>query len=185
MSGDNIRYGAIGIDSSGLEGFLSALGSKKMQNRLRAQLKASARIIQLKTLQKFMAKYNYHGAWKQETTRKSGKKRTKTREVAKVTSKNKSGLITVKVHIMDDYKVKWLEMGTKQRTTKGRIRAGYYRRRPDSNRKYFLRVGKPANRGKIIPGRFFESAVSVTQNEVSNDWAKRLANVVKKASNNG
>lgn len=171
------------IDDSSLENFLVSLSSKKTQGMFRTQLKASARIIQMKTVQKFMRKYNYHGAWKQEITRKSGKKKTKTREVAKVTSKNKSGLITVKVHIMEDYKVKWLEMGTKKRTTKGRIGAGYYRLKGNSNRKYFLRVGKPANRGEIIPGKFFESAISVTRNEVKNDWEKRLTTVIKKVSN--
>lgn len=173
----------IDIDDSELEDFLKALGTEKTQDLFRVQMKASARILQKKTIQNFMSKYNYRGAWKQEITRKSGKKKTKTRHVAKVTSKKKEGKVIVKVHIMEDYKIKWLEMGTDKRYTKGRLNVGYFRLRADSNRKYFLRIGKPMNRGKIIPGKFFEDAISVTQNDVNNDLEKRLTTVIKKVSN--
>lgn len=180
MIDDSIYHGFIELDDHEVKDFLEALGEKKTQDMFRVQMKASARILQKKTIQNFMQKYNYQGVWKQEITRKSGKKKTKTRRVAKVTSKNKNGQITVKVHIMEYYKVKWLEMGTKRRTTKGRLNVGYYRDRPDAKRLYFLRVGKPMNRGSITPGKFFAKAISVTENPIKNDFEKRLTTVITK-----
>ena len=150
--------GSIRVDDKDFQEFLRAMGDKGMENLFRAQIKKAARIMQLDTVARFMRKYNYKGAWKQEIRRKSGKTKIKTRQVAKVTSKKKGGESLVKVHIMDDYRVKWLEMGTKKRHTKGHLNMGYYKLRPDAKRKFVLRVGKPGYRGFIKPGYFFKAA---------------------------
>lgn len=183
MRGDNYRTDLINIDDREVDDLLSCFRSKKTMNLYRVQMKASARILQRKTIQNFMVKYNYNGVWKQEVIKKSGKKRTKTRSVAKVTSKAKSGDITVKVHILDDYKVKWLEMGTRERYTKGHLNIGYYRLKDSARRRYFLRVGKPGYRGKITPGFFFGKSINMTEGKIVSDMGKRLTNIFKKIGN--
>ena len=72
MIDDSIETGFVEIDDHEVKDFLEALGEKKTQNLFRVQMKASARILQKKTIQNFMQKYNYQGVWKQEIIRKSG-----------------------------------------------------------------------------------------------------------------
>lgn len=56
-----------------------------------------------------------------------------------------------KVSIMGDYRLKWFEKGTNQRTTKGRKITGYQRNRA-------IRQGKGHNTGAITGKWFFKSA---------------------------
>ncbi len=144
------------VDDSELQRLLLAMSGNDILKLYRRNIKKAARVLQDETIRIFKSKYNYKGAWRHKVRKKSGE-RMKTRRIARVTSKIKSGNVIVKVHIMDDYRAKWLEMGTRNRYTKGR-RAGYYKLRADAKRRYALHVGKPARRGRINEGRFFRLA---------------------------
>lgn len=167
------------VDTSELMDFIDNLSIQKTIELYRKGIKKSAQILRNETIRQFSQDFHYKGAWKQEVTRKSGKKKIKTREVAKVTSKTRNGDVTVKVHIMEDYRVKWLEMGTKKRFTKGYRNVGYFKLRNDSNRKYIARTGKPLNRGTIQPGKFFEEARRKKMKEVESSIQDNIENVVK------
>jgi len=54
------------------------------------------------------------------------------------------------VHIMGDYRLKFFEKGTKERTTKSARTSGSGRR--------LKRIGKGGNRGRIKPLYFFRTA---------------------------
>lgn len=181
MKENGIHSDLIDLDDREVRAFLEALYGKEAPRLYQVQLKKSARILQKKTIQNFRKEYNYSGAWKQEIKRRSGKTKTKVRRIARIASKRKDGVVTVKVHIMDDYKVKWLEMGTKLRHTKGRLIVGKYRLRPNAKRTYNLRVGKPADRGQIEPGRFFESAKRTSEEPMKASISKGIKEAISKA----
>lgn len=184
MKDNGIHPDLIDIDDHEVREFLEAVGAKGMQRVFRVQMKASARILQNEAVQNFAREHKYKGVWKQTIRRASGKTRVKARQVARVISKIKGGEVLVKVHIMDDYRAKWFEMGTKKRTTKGRLNVGYYRLRADSNRKYVLRVGEPANRGRIEADHFFRKARRSKEQSMTQDLSKRIKKVIQKTLNN-
>ena len=170
--------GGVEIDDREIRAFLASLTSKQITELYRRGLKKSAFILRKETIQRFSKEYNYKGKWKQKITRKSGKERIKTREVAKVTSKKKGGDIIVKVHIMDDYRVKWLEMGTRNRYTKGRLNVGYSR---SGGRKYILRLGKPQRRGRVSEGRFFRAARLSKHKSLMTSIEKNIGDAIKQS----
>lgn len=182
---DNLyRTDLVDLDDHEVREFLEIIGRKDLEKIFRVQIKKSARILQNETISRFMAKYNYKGAWKQEIRRKSGKTKIKTRKVAKVTSKKKGGESLVKVHIMDDYRVKWLEMGTKKRYTKGHLNIGYYRLRRDAKWRYILRAGKPGYRGMITAGSFFQEAQERKESTMIESINKNIGNAIQKELKN-
>lgn len=167
------------VDTSELMDFIDNLSIQKTIELYRKGIKKSAQILRNETIRQFSEDFHYKGAWKQEVTRKSGKKKIKTREVAKVTSKTRNGDVTVKVHIMEDYRVKWLEMGTDRRFTKGRVLSSVSIRNKGITRKYIARAGKRLNRGIIQPGKFFEEARRKKMKEVESSIQDNIENVVK------
>lgn len=177
------------IDDREIKEFLQKVGSRDALKKYRSGIKAAARILRNDTIRRFRSMYNYNNPLQQKITRTPRRKIntlkeiTKNRQIAKVTSKIKSDVVTVKVHIMDDYRVKWLEMGTQGRYTKGRKNIGYYRLRPDSRRKYVLRVGKPQWRGRITPGKFFAAAKRSKEQDVKKDIWKRISKIIRKNTN--
>ncbi len=68
-----------------------------------------------------------------------------------------------KVHIMGDFRLKFFELGAKERVTKGYRVIG---KSKVGGRTYKNRVGKPAYRGRIEASKFFERAKQITERQV-------------------
>lgn len=171
----------ITIDDSELKSFVNSLSVKKTKELYRKAIKKAAFILRDETVRRFSRKYKYKGVWKQAITRKSGKQAVKTREAAKVTSKIKGGEVNVKVHIMEDYRVKWLEKGTKNRYTKGHRTIGRIRVRSNYGRSYVISSGKPERRGRTDAGWFFKEARQQKKKAVQYAIQKNIEDVVKMA----
>lgn len=101
---------------------------------------------------------------------KSGKLSTKTK--SKFTGKTMESGVRYKVsrdareskvHIMGDFRLKFFEMGTRKRFTKGHRVTGYYWKR---SRKYKARVGEPGFRGAIGASKFFSNSKQATENQI-------------------
>lgn len=170
----------ITVDDSELKSFVDSLSIRKTKELYRKAIKKAAFIVKDETVRLFSRRYKYKGAWKQAITRKSGKKAIKTREAAKVTSKVNGGDVTVKVHIMEDYRVKWLEKGTKSRYTKGHRTLGRIRVGSTYGRSYVISSGKPERRGRTDAGWFFKEAKQRKKKAVQYAIQKNIDDVVKK-----
>ena len=83
---------------------------------------------------------------------------------------------TAKVHIMGDYRLKWFEMGTKYRTTKGSRRRGKK-----------IPVRRPSNRGRVFKDqsklRWFDKAVKAKEPEAARDIEEALRKHILKQAN--
>ena len=81
-----------------------------------------------------------------------------------------------KVHIMGDYRLKWFEMGTGYRTTKGSRRRGKK-----------IPVRRPSNRGRVFKDqsklRWFARAVKSKEHEVARDIEEALKKHILKQAN--
>lgn len=78
-----------------------------------------------------------------------------------------------KIHIMGDYMMKWFELGTKPRRTRGRKIIGYYSLRA-GGRKYLLRKGKGRDTGQIEPKYYFRSAQNTTERQIFSEMKARM-----------
>ena len=83
---------------------------------------------------------------------------------------------TAKVHIMGDYRLKWFEMGTEYRTTKGNRRRGKK-----------IPVRRASNRGRVFKDqsklRWFDKAVKAREHEAARDIEEALVKHIKKQAN--
>jgi hypothetical protein len=83
---------------------------------------------------------------------------------------------TAKVHIMGDYRLKWFEMGTEYRTTKGKRRRGKK-----------IPVRRASNRGRVFKEQsklgWFARAVKSKEHEVARDIEEALKKHILKQAN--
>lgn len=182
MIRDNkFRADLVDVDASDVIWMFEQLTGKERDKVFRIQLKKSAVILANETTVLFKKKIRKEDR-KVTITRKSGKKVTKWRRIATVKLNRKK--FEAKVHIMADYKVKWFEMGTKPRRTKGHRNIGFYRVKKDGRRRYALRIGKPADRGQLRPGHFFREAQRTKEREIfrniETDLSKAITLLAKK-----
>lgn len=148
----------IKIDSSQLQSAMSTLSGKEIRQVYRNSIKKAVRPLAKATEQRYSVLLSREKMG-------SGKGR-KSQNIVKLLSRTSNGIIVVKVHIMQDYKAKWFEMGTAKRYTKGHRNVGYYKLRPDARRKYIRRTGKPGYRGYIHSSWIFTTEQQKQQNAI-------------------
>lgn len=88
---------------------------------------------------------------------------------------------SVKVHLLGDFRLKFFEMGTKDRYTKGhRITGSYWSRGAGRGRKYLVRVGKGGYRGAIESSRFFAKSKTETESRIFREMDDRFSrNIIR------
>ena len=80
---------------------------------------------------------------------------------------------SVKVHLLGDFRLKFFEMGTKDRYTKGHRITGSFKSR-GGGRKYLIRTGKGGYRGQIVASRFFAASKSETEGRIFKEMGDRF-----------
>lgn len=152
---------AADIDDREVQRFLTQLSAGKLKRGLLSAIRKGLGILARKTTENFRA--NRRGFTEKRVKRRtrSGKEKERILRVARVSTRNKDD--TVKVHIMDDYRVKWFEMGTRERKTKGRRITGLAR---VGKRLHAVRTGKGHSTGRIRPEHFFLKAQRQTEGQV-------------------
>lgn len=157
------RKDLVELDASEVIHAFESLTGKERDKIFRVELRKAAMVLVNETDIYFKKKIKQSTETISKVS-KTGKKTISKRKVAKIKMLREG--VGAKVHIMADYKAKWFEMGTRERVTKGNRRVGYFRLRSDSNRRYFLRLGKPAKRGALTPGHFFRDAQRSKEDEI-------------------
>ena len=156
---------------------VKSLTSTQMNRAYRRALKKSAEILKRET-DRLFADNTHLNKRKIEVTTRSGK----------LVKKADAGVATVRVYvgkkykpyakvdIMGDYMMKWFELGTKERKTKGWKILGQYKRRDDGKRWYNWRMGRGRRTGRIKPLYLFLRAQNMTEAEIFN----AMENMTKK-----
>lgn len=148
----------IRIDDSQLTSAMSTLSGKEIRQVYRNSIKKAVRPLAKATEQRYSVLLSREKLG-------SGKGR-KSQNIVKLLSRTRNDVIVVKVHIMQDYKAKWFEMGTDKRYTKGHRNVGYYKRNPFGKRRYVERTGKPGYRGCIRSSWIFTTEQQKQQNAI-------------------
>lgn len=168
----------IQVNDRDVQVFLSGVGSGKARNLFLSSVRKGLSVLARQTTANFKA--NRRKGWKQRRVKvwnRKGEEKEKILHVAKTTTNRKEE--TVKVHIMSDYRVKWLEMGTKERRTKGRKIVGSYYK---GKRKYLIRQGKGRRTGKVQPEWFFLKAQRQTKDQVEQKINQEMTKAIRKAA---
>jgi len=161
----------IQVDASRCFALFRRLSTKNQRKVSRKALKEAGNKLK-KEAAKNLQQVIGHNVRKTTTyTRANGKteKRSLVKGI-KVTARNPE---TAKVHIMGDYRLKWFEMGTQPRYTKGHRGKG---------RKIPMR--KAAYRGRAFRDmsklRWFDKAIKAKENEAARDIETALIKHIKK-----
>lgn len=109
-------------------------------------------------------------------TRKNIRQQVKSKKSLKVLLKGVRKKVNrkvteVKVNIMGDYRLKWLEMGTAERYVKSRKKGGY------------VKFKKKRRAGRITATRFFEKAQNQVNKIVPAEMEKTLLSAIEKQFN--
>ena len=161
----------IQVDASRCYALFRRLSTKNQRKVSKAALRGAANKIK-KEAEKNLQQVIGHSVRKTTTyTRRNGKtvKQSLARGI-KVVVRNSE---TAKVHIMGDYRLKWLEKNTQPRSTKGRRGKG---------KKIPLR--RPANRGRAVKAesrlRWFAKAVNAKEQEAARDLEEALVKHIQR-----
>lgn len=139
-------------------------GAQMKKAKLRT-VRYSANILKKET----DSKYRFLKRRKEKAKPQEKKKFRKGQAVVKVDTR--TGI--AKIHIMGDYMMKWFELGTKERRTKGRKIIGEYHLSA-GGRKYLLRKGKGRRTGSIEPRYYFRSAQNATESRIFSEMTARM-----------
>lgn len=151
------------INDRDVQAFLSGLRSKEAAKLFLSAVRKGMNILARQTTANFKA--NRRKGWKQRRVKritKSGKEKGKILHVAKTVTNKKED--TVKVHIMEDFRVKWLEMGTKERWTHTHSSTVIDGRGNKQKKEYKTINSRYV--GKILPEWFFKKAHQQTKDQV-------------------
>ena len=169
MNNDGIQ-----VDASRCYALFRRLNTKNQRKVSKAALRAAANKVKNQAVKNLQGVIG-HSVRKTTTyTRANGKaeKRSLARGI-KVVAKDAE---TAKVHIMGDYRLKWFEMGTGYRTTKGSRRRGKK-----------IPVRRPSNRGRVFKDqsklRWFDRAVKSKEHEAARDIEEALKKHILKQAN--
>lgn len=162
--GISFNYKAFAVMASNLT------GDEIKKAKLRT-VRYSANILKKETDSKYLF------LRKRKEKPQSQKKRTFRKGQAVVKVDTRTGI--AKIHIMGDYMMKWFELGTKERKTKGRKIIGYYTLRA-GGRKYLLRKGKGRRSGSINPHYYFRSAQNATEQRIFSEMKTRMTEEIHK-----
>lgn len=155
--------------------FLARLSGKGMNRGLLSAIRKGLGILAKKTTENFRANRRGFTEKRVRKRTRSGKEKERILRVARVSTRNKDD--TVKVHIMDDYRVKWFETGTRERKTKGRRITGLAR---VGKRLRAVRTGKGHSTGRIRPERFFLKAQRQTEGQVRQAIGREMEKNIRK-----
>lgn len=159
------------VDSYQVDQMFKALNSRDRKKAERSALISSANILKRETIKEYTSKTNLR-AFSIKTRNKRGKEVAKKRDLAKVGwDKNDSA---AKVHIMSHYMVKWFEMGTKPRRTKGYRITGYDYSKRVGRSWYRTRKGKGSYRGRIYPLGLFGKVRDRMERKIFDNMSNRL-----------
>lgn len=164
----------IQVDASRCYALFRRLSTKNQRKVSRQALRAAANKLRneaVKNLQQVIG----HSVRKTTTyTRLNGK--TAKHSLAKGVRVVARDAETAKVHIMGDYRLKWFEMGTKNRTTKGRRGRGKK-----------IPVRRASGRGRIFREQgklgWFARAIAAKESEAARDIENELIKFIKKQAN--
>ena len=161
----------IQVDASRCYALFRRLETKNQRKASRAALRGAANKLK-KEAEKNLQQVIGHSVKKTTTyTRRNGKseKRSLAKGI-KVVAKNPE---TAKVHIMGDYRLKWFEMGTQYRSTKGQRRKGKKipLRRASSRGRVFREQGKLG---------WFAKAIRTKEPEAARDIENELVKHIQK-----
>jgi hypothetical protein len=164
----------IQVDASRCYALFRRLSTKNQRKVSKAALRAAANKVKNQAVKNLQGVIG-HSVRKTTTyTRANGKaeKRSLARGI-KVVAKDAE---TAKVHIMGDYRLKWFEMGTGYRTTKGSRRSGKK-----------IPVRRPSNRGRVFKDQskhgWFDKAVKSKEHEAARDIEEALKKHILKQAN--
>ena len=143
--------------------------------KCRAAIRKGLNILARKTTQNFKAKRHGFTERRIKWTTRKGKEREKILRVATVKADRKDKNVQM-VHIMSDFRVKFFEMGTRERRTKGRKIVGkiYIGRR-----KWLARTGKGRDTGRIKPEWNFRKAQWQTEGKVNGTINKEMDKIFR------
>ena len=154
------------IDSRQVDDLLNALSDDELKRKILFDgIKAGAKVLQQNTQKLFRQSMGESASHFSKYIRKPFEDG--------VTVKGDKAYIEASVSIMNDFRMKFFEKGTKQRTTKGRKITGY------TEKHRLIREGKGHNTGAIKPLYFFRRA---RQNETGIRYAieKSIDNALNK-----
>lgn len=173
------------VDGKQVFDMLDSLSGPDLKKAQLMALRNSANILRRQTDQNFKKTgIGMDLRRKQTIKRKDGKEVTKIRRIATVKVVRKD--MIAKVHILSDYRVKWFEMGTKVRHTKG------YKYRTDENKRYkkvgrwgfvFERTGKGRRTGHINSYGFFKQAQEQTERKIFENIKRETTKAIQKIAN--
>lgn len=166
-----IQADGIQVDASRCYALFRRLNTRNQRKVSRAALRGAANKLKKEAVKNLQQSIG-HSVKKTSTyTRRNGK--TEKRSLAKGIKVVSRDAETAKVHIMGDYRLKWFEMGTDQRKTKGARGKG---------KKIPLR--KASSRGRVFKEQsklwWFAKAVKAKEHEVTQDIENELIKHIKK-----
>lgn len=154
------------IDSRQVDDLLKALSDDELKRKILFDgIKAGAKVLQQNTQKLFRQSMGESASHFSKYIRKPFEDG--------VTVKGDKAYIEASVSIMNDFRMKFFEKGTKQRTTKGRKITGY------TEKHRLKREGKGHHTGSIKPLYFFQRA---RQNEsaITDAITQSINNALKK-----
>lgn len=156
---------------------LKRLSSKELRKAELSTLRKSANILARETTKRFKENINIDNR-RVSTINKKGKTVTKIRRIATVKVHRRE--MAAKVNILSDFRLKFFEMGTKERHTKGRKIVGEHIKK---GRKYLLRKGKGRRTGRIKAGWYFRSAQQDTERQIFDNMDNLLSKEIVRIAN--
>jgi len=164
----------IQVDASRCYALFRRLSTKNQRKVSKAALRAAANKVKNQAVKNLQGVIG-HSVRKTRTYVKANGK-TEKQNLAKGIKVVARDAETAKVHIMGDYRLKWFEMGTEYRTTKGNRRRGKK-----------IPVRRASNRGRVFKDqsklRWFDKAVKEREHEAARDIEEALVKHIKKQAN--
>ena len=155
------------IDSHEIDKLLETLNDDEYKRKiLYDAVKAGAKVLQQNTKKLFRQRMGASASHVSKWLRKPF--------VEGITMKGYKDYVEASVIILKDFRMKFFEMGTKERTTKGRKILGYA-----ENGRNLKREGKGHSTGRIKPLYFFRDARQDTA-PINEAMTKSLDNALKK-----
>lgn len=169
----------IQVDNRKVLAMFSEMDAKNRKRVFRTALRQSAGILVRQTKKNLRSIETSGGRLRTNTpNRWNGKKMEQG-----IRSKMEKGDKSMKVHLLGDFRLKFFEMGTKDRYTKGhKITGSYWSRGAGRGRKYLVRVGKGGYRGRIESSRFFARSKQETESRIFKEMGDRFARQVVKVN---
>ena len=164
----------IQVDASRCYALFRRLSTKNQRKVSKAALRAAANKVKNQAVKNLQGVIGHSVRKTRVYTKANGK--TEKQNLAKGIKVVAKDAETAKVHIMGDYRLKWFEMGTGYRTTKGNRRRGKK-----------IPVRRASNRGRVFRDqsklRWFDKAVKAKEHEAARNIEEALKKHILKQAN--